>query len=215
MIHLGKFTMVLAASATLFACASNPFVSTWKAPDAAPLQLRGSKVAAVVMMKSEASRRAAEDALAREITARGAQGVAMYTILPGAKPESEAEARDALERAGMAGAVVMRPVSVDKEVSMSPVTYGGPMYSGYWGGYYGYGWGASYNPPTMSGGEIRTDTIVIVETLIYSLKQNKLVWGGQSSSTNPPNLADLIGTLAAAVAEELEKQGLIGDAPKS
>lgn len=208
MIPLGKFAIVLTASVTLFACASNPFVSTWKAPDAAPLQLRGSKVAAVVMMKNEASRRAAEDALAREITARGAQGVPMYTILPDAKPQGEAAARAALEKAGIAGAVVMRPVGVEKEVSSTPVTYSAPMYAGYYGGYYGHGWGASWGPQTM-GGEIRTDTIVVVETLIYSLKQNKLVWGAQSRSTNPKNVDQLVKTLATAAAKELEKQGLI------
>jgi hypothetical protein len=83
------------------------------------------------------------------------------------------------------------------------------MYGGYYGGYYGHGWGATWGPPTMSGGEIRTDTIVIVETLVYSLKQNKLVWGGQSRTTNPQDVDELVSELAAAVAEELEKQGLI------
>src|SRR6187549_352019 len=132
MIQLSKLVLVLTASVTLFACASDPFISSWKAPDAAPLELRGSKVAAVVMMKSQPSRRAAEDSLAREITARGAQGVPMYTILPEGKPENEAAARAALEKAGVVGAVVMRPVSVDKEVSSTPVTYSGPMYGGYY-----------------------------------------------------------------------------------
>jgi hypothetical protein len=79
------------------------------------------------------------------------------------------------------------------------------MYRGYWGGYYGAGWGASY----MSGGEIRTDTIVSVETLVYSLKQNKLVWAGQSRTTNPSNVEALVKKLAGATASELQKQGLI------
>ena len=211
MIPVARFAIVLSGCLTLFACASDPFVASWKAPDAAPLEFRGSKVAAVVMMKNEASRRAAEDSLAREITARGAQGVPMYTIIPEGKPENEAAARAALENAGMAGAIVMRPVGVEKEVSSTPTTYSGPMYSGYWGGYYGHGWGA-----TMStGGEIRTDTIVVVETLIYSLKQNKLVWGGQSRTTNPKNVDQLVKKLAAAAAKELQKQGLITEAPAS
>jgi hypothetical protein len=46
------------------------------------------------------------------------------------------------------------------------------------GGYYGHGWGSAW-----SAAEIRTDTIIIVETLVYSLRQNKLVWGGQSKTT--------------------------------
>ena len=85
------------------------------------------------------------------------------------------------------------------------------MYSGYYGGYYGHGWGAELGgPSTMGGGEIRTDTIVkVVETLVYSLKQNKLVWGGQSRTTNPKNVDQLVKKLAAAAAKELETLGLI------
>lgn len=210
MISASSFVIVLTAALTLSACASAGFVSSWTAPDAQPLELRGTKVAAVVMMSDEAPRRAAEDTLAREISARGAKGVAMYTILPGAKPENEAEAREVLERDGFAGAVVMRPVAVEKEVSSSPVVYSAPAYRGYYGGYYGHGWSSAWGyTGTMSGGDIRTDTIVVVETLVYSLKQNKLVWGGQSRTTNPDDVDQLVRKLAAAAAKELEKQGLI------
>jgi hypothetical protein len=45
------------------------------------------------------------------------------------------------------------------------------MYRGYWGAYYGAGWGTPWGLANVSGGDIRTDTIVQVETLVYSLKQ--------------------------------------------
>jgi hypothetical protein len=66
------------------ACSSTKFVSTWRSPTAPLLELRGAKVAAVVLMQDEASRRAAEDTLARDISARGAQGIPMYTFLSNA-----------------------------------------------------------------------------------------------------------------------------------
>src|SRR5215471_849543 len=129
-------TMFLAAALVLCGCTS-AFTSTWKAPDAKPFELSGAKVAAVAMMNNEAGRRAAEDALAREITARGARGVPMYQIYPDARPGSEAEARKVLEKDGFAGVVVVRPVAVDKELVSTPTTYAGPPYGAYWGGYYG------------------------------------------------------------------------------
>jgi hypothetical protein len=196
------------AIALLSGCASSSFVSSWKAPDAQPLELKGAKVAAVVMMRSEASRRTAEDALAREITARGAIGVPMYTVLPDADPAKEPQARAELEKLGFQGAVVMRPIRVDKEVVSTP-TYIGPAYGTYWGGYYGMGWGRPWDFDVVRGGEIRTDTIVSIETLIYSLKQNKLVWGGQSRTTNPGNVDQLVKRLSSDVAKELQRQGLI------
>ena len=92
---------------------------------------------------------------------------------------------------------------IDKELSASPSNYSG-TYGGFWGGYYGLGWGAPWH-----GGELRTDTIVVVETLVYSLALNKLVWGGQSKTRNPANLDRLIEDTAKQVAAELARQGLV------
>jgi len=203
-------TMFLAAAVFVACGCQAPFISTWKAPDARPFELSGAKVAAVVMMRNQSGRRAAEDKLASEISRHGANGIPMYQIFPDDTPASEAEARKALEKAGFAGVVVMRPVSIDKEIVSTPATYSGGPYGGYWGGYYGYGWGAPYGPGVVSGGEIRTNTIVTIETLIYSFRQNKLVWGAQSRETNPRDVDKVIGGIATDVAKELQKEGLIG-----
>jgi hypothetical protein len=198
--------------AALAACSSTPsFVSSWRAPDAQPLEIKGAKVAAVVMVSSEASRRVAEDKLAQEITARGGVGIPMYSIYPDAAPANESQARAALEKAGVLGVVVIRPVSSDQEIVATPATYAQPIYRGYWDGYYGAGWGTPWGS-AVSASEIRTTTIVRVETLVYSLKQNKLVWGGQSRLTNPSSIDQTIERLSAAAALELQKQGLL---PKS
>ena len=201
-MRLCKRWIGLCAVVGLSGCATG-LVSSWKAPDAEPFRLRGEKVAAVVMASDQTTRRAGEDALARELSARGAIGVPMYTLLGDAAPD-EAKARAAAEQAGIVGVVVLRPVRIDKELSSTPATYSGPMYGGFWGGYYGLGWGGSWR-----GGEIRTDTIIMIETLVYSLPQNKLVWGGQSKTKNPANLDRLIEDTAKQVADELVRQGLI------
>jgi hypothetical protein len=197
------FGLVAAAAVMCAACASTPFVSSWRAPDAEPLQIRGAKVAAVAMIEQIASRRVAEDAIARELTARGAIGVPMYAIYTDEDPTDEPAARAALEREGYTGLVVFRPVGTEQEIVATP-PYGGPAYSMYWGGYYGFGWGM----PWYSA-EIRTYTVVSVETLVYSLRQNKLVWGGQSTTTNPSSVDRLVHDTASKVAKELERQGLL------
>jgi len=196
-----SFVAIVLATVLLAGCATSRFTSTWRNPEAQPLQAKGEKVAALVMAKNEATRRAAEDALAKAITARGAQGVPMYSIA--GTGADEAKTKAVLEKEGFAAVVVMRPVGSKQEISST--TYAGPSYAGFYGGYYGYGWGAPYG-----GSEIRTDTIVSVETLVYSLKQNKLVWGGQSETTNPSQVDNFVRELANATAEEMQKQGLIG-----
>ena len=176
-------------------------MSTWKAPDAQPVDARGSRVVAVVMASSDVMRRTGEDRLAYEISARGAQCIPMYRLLPEGEVD-EARARAALERENVKLVVVMRPVQVQQQTVVEP--YGGPMYGGYWGGYHRYGWGHSYG-----GAEVRVDTIVSIETLVYSLPQNKLLWGGQSKTTNPGNIGDLVAEVAAGAADQLDRAGLI------
>jgi hypothetical protein len=199
---------LFAGMLALAAGCQSAFVSSWRAPDSQPFQLAGSKVAAVVMMSNEASRLAAEQALAREISERGATGIPMYEIFPNDRPENEMAARAALERMGMTAVVVMRPVSVEKEISSTPSTYGG-YYGSYWGGYYGHGWGSPWGVGIATGGEVHTDTIVTIETLIYSFRQNKLVWAGQSRTTNPRNVDKMVHRLATDAVKEMQKQGLL------
>jgi len=199
---LGVWVVVIVV-ASLTACATTSFTSSWKAPDAQPMgSLAGQKVVAVAMTKNQAVRRSAEDTLVSVLNANGSQGIPSYSIL--GDETDEAKAKAAIEKSGAVAVVVMRPVAQEKEISSTPSMYMGPRYGGYWGGYYGYGWGGAWG-----GTEIRTDTIVIVETLVYSLKQNKLVWAGQSKTTNPSKVDAFVKEVAAGAGKEMKKAGLL------
>jgi hypothetical protein len=195
---------VAVAALSLSACATTSYNSTWRAPDAPAVgSMAGKKVVGVVMTKNEGARRGAEDALARELTRNGVQGVPSYSIIPANATEDEAKA--ALQKAGVAGVVVLRPVSKDKEVVGTPSMpmYTGPRYGGYWGGYYGYGWGGAWG----GGTDIRTNTIVTVETLVYSLESNKLIWAGQSQTTNPSKVDSFVREIVSGAVKEIKKGG--------
>jgi hypothetical protein len=58
-------------------------------------------------------------------------------------------------------------------------------------------------------GYLRTDTVVMVETLVYSVSQDKLLWAGQSKTTNPSNIQDFIKDLSDAAAKEMRKAGFV------
>jgi hypothetical protein len=204
MQHVARSLIIVGALAMTSACATTTYESTWKAPDAQPVVLSGQKVVAFVLTKNAASRRAAEDALAREITAGGGQGVAGYTLVADTAAPDEARAKAQIEAAGATGVVVMRPVDTSKEV-VATSTYMGPRYGPYWGGYYGYGWGGAWG----GGVDVVTNTIVTVETLVYSLPQNKLIWAGQSNTTNPAKVDAFVRELATAARREMTKAGLL------
>jgi len=180
------------------------FTSTWKAPEAAGVTFAGKKVAALVMSTDENLRVSAEEQLVREIGARGAEGVATYKMMPKEEAATAERARPWYERAKVAGVVALRPVAVDREKVYTPSVWVTSSYSTLWG-YYGYGW------TTVSGfgGSSRTDTRVVIETLVYSLPLDKLLWAGVSQATNPKETQAFVKDLAKEALKEMKKQGLV------
>jgi hypothetical protein len=197
---LTKAVLAATAAMTLAACATTSLQSTWKDPAAAPLTLKGKKVVALVAIEEEALRYAAEDQAAREITAHGALGVPSYTLLPQAQIRDKERARAIFEREGIEAVVAVRQVAKEKELSGS--FWSNPGYSSFWGpGFWGGGFGGD--------GYLRTDTILIVETLVYSLQQSKLVWASQSQTMNPTQVGSFVRELGKTLGTEMEKQGLL------
>jgi hypothetical protein len=202
--------LVSAAALTLLACATATFHSTWKNPVAGSSSLRGKRVAALVLSEEEELRFAAEDALAREITARGAVGVPAYTILPKGLVRNAEKARELLAKADVEGVVALRPRAWDESPTADLRRYwGSPRYASFWGpGFWGWGRGWDGADDAYLGG---ADTILVVETLVYALPRNALVWASQSATMNPSEIGPFIRKHCSKVGAELEKQGLLGD----
>jgi len=201
---LTRFLTAAMALAT-FACATTTFQSTWRDPEARPLRLTGRKVVGLFVSKDPVRRRRAEDALAREISARGAQGVPAYTVLSDEEIKDQEAVRTKLDRLGFSGVVVMRVVGRQTQYTVvQPAFWASPHYRRFWGGYWGWGWGTVWEP-----GYLVADKIVSVETLVYSLEQDLLVWAGVSRTVDPEHIEGFISELAAAVSKQLEKDGLL------
>jgi hypothetical protein len=145
-----------------------------------------------------------EEALVRELAAVGVpQGVASYRIVPREELRDPEKAKGWYERSGVDGLVAMRLVSADVRTTWTPSTWAMPNYGTLWG-YYGYGWGAVYDP-----GAVRRDQVVVVETLIFSVPRDSLLWGGVTETANPKDAARVIEEVVAATVKEMTKQGLI------
>jgi hypothetical protein len=196
-------SLLLVAAAALAACATTEFTSTWTSPDPQPVDYSGRKVAAIVVSPDESARRTGEDALAREISARGAVGVPAYTLLALDELRDHAAARAKLLQAGIEGAVVMRVTGKEQQVTAAPGAYAGPRYSSFTA-YSRYGW-SSVDDPTY----LETDTIVAVETLVYELEPDRLVWGGMSETFEPTDVERFVVELADAVVDQMQAEGLI------
>jgi hypothetical protein len=189
------------ASIAAGACSNTEFKSTWKDPTVQHLGFQGKRVGAFVVTKDESLRRSAEDALAHELQKRGVQATPGYQLVPDESKKDKEALRSQLASMGIEGAVVMRVVDRRQEVSYEPPP--GPYYGSLYG-YWDYGWAATADP-----GYLRTDTIVSVETLVYDVPKDRLLWGGVSETTDPKKLDSFIKEIVDQAAKQMKKAGLI------
>ena len=190
------------------AAADYTFISTWKAPAAGPLNFAGKRVAALVITNDESLRMSAEEALAREISARGPKGVAAYTLIPREEVTDKDKVKAWFERRGVEGVVAMRVVGVDKSTSYSAVVWSSGYYGNFWN-YYGNGW-ATVTPI----GKGRVDTTLAVETLLYQVSDATLLWASVSETTNPKDAGTFMKGLTSAIVKELQKEGMVSKVSK-
>jgi hypothetical protein len=190
------------AAAVVSISAKTKFESVWKSPDAATVSFAGAKVAALVIDRDDSLRMSGEEALVRELTARGMQGVASYRMVPKEELLDADRARPWYERAGVQGVVALRVVNDDRRKTIVPSTWTSSYYESFWG-YYSYGWGVTFSP-----GYTRDERILSLETLVFSVPKNALIWAGLSVTENQKDGAKVVAEVVKEAVNEMRKQGL-------
>ena len=203
MRHSTGFALTTLAIVTSVAALSAAirFTSTFKSLDAGAVSFVGKKVAALVISNDDSLRVSGEEALVRELKERGMQAVATYRIAPREEMRTAETAKPWFEKAGVEGIVAVRPVSVESE-TYNTGTWVTSHYSTLWG-YYGYGWSSVYVPASA-----RSQRVVVVETTIYSVPRNQLLWAAVSETNNSRDLSGFVDELAKEMIKEMQKQGL-------
>ena len=196
---------LLVTTAATVVITAPKFLAVWKSPEVARLSFAGKKVAALVITDSQSLQMSGEEALTRELTARGVTGTPTYRFVPREELKSAEMAKGWFERAKVEGVVALRPVRTQKEREYSAVVWSSGYYPSFWG-YYGYGWSNLYAVPVSS----RETTTITVETLVYDLTRDQLVWAATSETRDPKNLQDFVKDLVKGAVSEMKKMKLVG-----
>ena len=182
----------------MFACGpSTKLEKSWADPSFnAKTTKPFTKVLIVAPLKDASSQRIAEDKIAKQL--KQGVGVPSYTYLSTAD-SIKAVVDERLLKDGFDGVITMRL----KEVEKSTEYVQGTSYGGYYGyrGYYGYG---SYSP-----GYYTENKTFMVETNLYSIRENKLLWSGTTSSLNPSSFESTLDQIIYTLKYELQKKGFL------
>jgi len=187
---------------TLFSCSpSTKLEKSWVEPGAKVVPSPDNKVMIIALVKDETSRRVIEDHLAKRI--KGAS-VPSYRFLTTEmiKAASEEALNNLITQEKCTHVLLMRLADIEKETNYVPGTTTG-YYGGY-GRYYGYG-AAMYSTP----GYYTTDKNYLIETMVYSVNPNKLLWAGTTKTVNPDKVNKAVDDIADVIVTKMKEDGFL------
>ena len=191
----------------LSACSpSTQLVKTWADPSLNADTKPFNKVLVIAQLKDDSSRRIAED----KVVASSPRGnfIASYNYLKPGQNDQKLVVADLLND-GIEGIILMRLTDIAKTTDyvQGSTYYGGWGYGrGYYGGYGGWGYGGGYY---STPGYYEQNKTYYVETNIFDVKSNKLLWSGTTSTLNPTRANEVLDDIIYAITTELNNKGLI------
>ena len=198
-------TFAILASLFFISSATTKITETWKDP-----RYRGapfSDLFVIGVAKEENTRRSFENKFVEKLQAAGVQAVASSSVMESDQKIEKAAVLAAIEKRDIDAVLVTRLVSLKEEEVRSPSAsdYGSP--DDYHGRYY-TDYNAAYDYAHQPA-QYTTSVRVGLETKLYDVKTEKLVWAATSKTANPKSRIKLFDAVIEALVRDLKKNKLL------
>ncbi len=189
----------------LSACTNTKLSEVWVDPD---ITKHYNDILVIGISESEQNRRAYESYFVTELEAIGAEAVPSYKLIKaGVKIDRESVSK-AIKGLDIDGVIVTHLIGVDEETVYRPSMDYMPVYSGgYYGGLYSYY--PHVNTYVTRPGYYTTHDTYMLETNLYDVESEELVWSAHSRSFAPESVDEVIVDLTRLVIGDLKEKGLL------
>lgn len=204
---LGFAMLLFAASG----CGSSAVVTgSYSAPDRRTEPLK--KVFVSALVNDATTRAMVEERMAQSLRKKGIEAIKSIDVVPVrlpnvGSPETREVMVEVVRKTGADAALVMALVREQSETRYVPgSTYPAASY-GYYGGYYGYYGhmgGMAYSP-----GYYTTDNTFFIESNLYDVASEKLIWSAQSELINPSNREKAVAEHTEALIYRMQKDKIL------
>ena len=188
----------------LSSCTNTKITSVWMDSEKAGTTF--NDILIIGIADEEHNRRLFEEQFTNQLKAAGTQSSVSYTLLPQGIDINRDTVSAAIEGKTVDAVIVTHLVAVEEETVYRPSMDYQPAY-GYYNGLY------SYYPHVHTyvhqPGYYTTHDIVKLETNLYEVASEQLVWSAQSSSFAPKSAKEVIDELVNLVIKDLQQKGLI------
>jgi hypothetical protein len=188
---------------------STDIMAVWRSPEVTTGQYKNICIAAIT--ENATNKQVVEQEMHNQLQTKGVKSTRIVDLLPYKFTGTATEKDLILEkvRANSNDAILTFALIKQKEetryvpgsVYAPPAAYG---YYGTFGGYYGYYGTRMYDP-----GYYTQDEIYFIETNLYDVKTEKLVWSVQSKTYNPSSINQFAQDFTIAITKQLIKSHVI------
>ncbi len=193
-------TMMLA----LGSCAQTQIKGIWTDPTYQGGRLQ--KIMVLAVADNPNGRRIFENQFVAEFGRRGVEAIPSHRLLPDEGKHEKDTIRAAVEEAGVDAVVVTRMVGMDIKFTQGsggvyamPYSHYGSFY-----GYYSYSYAYVQAPPQYNAKETAS-----LETNIYTVSDEKLVWTVLSKTFKKHSISDAIISITGTLIDRMIKDGLV------
>ena len=202
---LKSATLALFAILFFFSCATTKITETWKDP-----RYRGapfSDLFVIGVAKEENTRRSFENKFVEKLQAAGVQAVASSSVMESDQKIEKATILAAIEKLDIDAVLVTRLISLKEREIRSPSTSEQGRPDDYQGSYYtDYSTAYGYAPQPA---QYTTSVRVGLETKLYDVKTEKLIWAASSKTANPKSKMKLFDAVVEALVRDLKNNKLL------
>ena len=197
------YFLIFLSIAFASSCSSTKIISSWRDSNKQIHAGEWKKVLVVALLRNETNRRRAEDEMVKYLHGKG---ITSYSYLDKtADPKDEAVLRNKIKKDGFDAAITMRLIDVDKEKIYTPEQhYMYPVYYNDFSLYYQRNW-IYYSTP----GYYTVTKKFIIETVIYSIQDDKIIWSGITETYDPQQVEKLTDEIAHAIHKKMLEEGFI------
>ena len=185
-------------------CSSTKITSVWMDQEKSGTSF--NDILVIGIAEEEHNRRLFEESFVAQFNTAGVESEVSYKMLPEGTNINRDTVTDAIKGKNIDAVIVTHMVSVEEETVYRQNMDYRPTY-GYYNGLYNYY--PYVNSYVHQPGYYTTHEVVKLETNLYEVKSEELVWSAQSRSFAPGSAKEVIDDLIKLVIKDLKEKGLI------
>lgn len=203
--RVSKVMLLIGMAFLMSSCANTKISQSWVEPD-------NNKVYKDLMIigigESEQNRRAYESYFVEELRAKGLEAEPSYKLLKdGLKIERDTILK-AIDGLDIDGVIITHLAAVDEETIYRPTMDYMPMYGGgYYGGMYSYY--PHVNTYVSQPGYYTTHETYTLETNLYDVESEELVWSARSRTFSPESVDEVIVDITKLLIQDMSAKNVI------